>query len=79
MEHNYHELFSANLHGWNHSLSEIVNSLVGQGLRIEFLNEYPYSPFDCFDKTVRGEDSNYRIEGLEGIIPMVYSIGARKV
>lgn len=65
--------------GWNHSLSEIINSLTGQGLRIEFLNEYPYSPFDCFDKTVKGEDSNYRIEGLEGIIPMVYSIGARKV
>lgn len=64
--------------GWNHSLSEVVNSLTGQGLRIEFLNEYPYSPFDCFDKTVQGEDGNYRIRGLEGIIPMVYSIGARK-
>lgn len=64
--------------GWNHSLSEIINSLVGQGLDIEFLNEYPYSPFDCFDNTVKGEDGNYRIRGLEGIIPMVYSIGARK-
>ena len=64
--------------GWNHSLSEIVNSLIGQGLRIEFLNEYDYSPFDCFDKTVRGADGNYRIQGLEGIIPMVYSIRARR-
>lgn len=65
-------------YGWNHSLSEVVNSLTGQGLRIEFLNEYPYSPFDCFDKTVKGEDGNFRIRGLEDIIPMVYSIGARK-
>ncbi|MCW5922520.1 MAG: class I SAM-dependent methyltransferase [Saprospiraceae bacterium] len=64
--------------GWNHSLSEVVNSLTGEGLRIEFLNEYPYSPFDCFDKTVKGDDGNYRIRGLEGIIPMVFSIGARK-
>jgi len=64
--------------GWNHSLSEIINSLIGQGLRIEFLHEYPYSPYDCFDKTVKGEDGNYRIRGLEGIIPMMYSIGARK-
>ena len=63
--------------GWNHSLSEVVNCLIGQGLRIEFLNEYNYSPFDCFDKTVRGADGNYRIQGLEGIIPMVYSIRAR--
>lgn len=64
-------------YGWNHSLSEIINSLIQHGLRIEFLNEYPYSPYDCFDKTVKGEDGNYRIQGLEGIIPMVYSIKAR--
>ena len=65
--------------GWNHSLSELINSLTGQGLRIEFLNEYPYSPYDCFDKTVKGDDGNYRIQGLEGIIPMVYSIKATKL
>ena len=63
-------------YGWNHSLSEIINSLIRQGLRIEFLNEYPYSPYDCFSKTVRGEDGNYRIQGLEGVLPMVYSIKA---
>lgn len=65
-------------YGWNHSLSEIINSLIRHGLRIEFLNEYDYSPYDCFDKTVRGTDGNYRIQGLEGIIPMVYSIKAVK-
>ncbi len=45
------------------------------GLRIEFLNEYPY---DCFSKTVRGADGNYRIQGLEGVLPMVYSLKAGK-
>ena len=65
-------------YGWNHSLSEIINSLIRHGLRIEFLNEYDYSPYDCFDKTVRGTDGNYRIQGMEGIIPMVYSIKAIK-
>ncbi len=64
--------------GWNHSLSEVINSLIQNGLRIEFLNEYPYSPYDCFDKTVQGEDGYYRIKGLENIIPMVYSIRAIK-
>jgi SAM-dependent methyltransferase len=65
-------------YGWNHSLSEIINSLIGQGLRIELLNEYPYSPYDCFERTVRGTDGFYRIQGLENIIPMVFSIKARK-
>jgi SAM-dependent methyltransferase len=65
-------------YGWNHSLSEIINSLVGQGLRLEFLNEYPFSPYNCFSKTVKGEDGNYRIQGLENILPMVYSLKAVK-
>ncbi len=62
---------------WNHSLSEVVNALISNGLQIEFLNEYPYSPYDCFSKTVRGEDGFFRIKGLENIIPMAYSISAR--
>ncbi|MFZ4474790.1 MAG: class I SAM-dependent methyltransferase, partial [Saprospiraceae bacterium] len=65
-------------YGWNHSLSEVINSLIGQGLRIEFLNEYPYSPYNCFSKMVQGADGNYRIQGLENILPMVYSIKAIK-
>ncbi|MBL7802759.1 MAG: class I SAM-dependent methyltransferase [Saprospiraceae bacterium] len=65
-------------YGWNHSLSEIINTLIAHGLRIEMLNEYPYSPYDCFDKTVKGDDGNYRIRGLENVIPMVYSIRAVK-
>lgn len=61
-------------YGWNHSLSEVINSLLRQGLQLEFLNEYPYSPYDCFDKTVRGADGHYRIQGLEDKIPMVYTL-----
>jgi SAM-dependent methyltransferase len=63
---------------WNHSLSSLVNALINNGLRIEFLNEFPYSPYNCFQKTVLGEDGFYRIEGMENLIPMVYSIKAIK-
>jgi len=66
-------------YSWNHSLSEVINSLIGAGLRLEFLNEYPFSPYNCFPKTVKGEDGNYRIQGLENIIPMVYSLKATKI
>jgi 2-polyprenyl-3-methyl-5-hydroxy-6-metoxy-1,4-benzoquinol methylase len=65
-------------YGWNHSLSEVINCLLRHGLQLEFLNEYPYSPYDCFDKTVRSSDGNYRIQGLEDKIPMVYSLKAIK-
>jgi 2-polyprenyl-3-methyl-5-hydroxy-6-metoxy-1,4-benzoquinol methylase len=65
-------------YGWNHSLSDIINSLIRQGLRIEFLNEYSYSPYDCFSNTVKGADGNYRIKGFEDVLPMMYSIKASK-
>ena len=63
---------------WNHGLNEVFASLLTNGLQIKSFDEFDYSPYDCFDKTVRGEDGNYRIQGLEGIIPMVYSIRALK-
>lgn len=65
-------------YGWNHSLSEVINPLLRRGLQLEFLNEYSYSPFNCFAKMVQGPDGHYRIRGLEDKIPMVYSFSARK-
>jgi ubiquinone/menaquinone biosynthesis C-methylase UbiE len=61
---------------WNHSLSSIINALINNGLQIGFVNEYPYSPYNCFEKTVLGDDGFYRIEGIENMIPMMYSIKA---
>ena len=63
---------------WNHDLSEVVNNLIENGLEINSLNEYDYSPYDCFNKTIEFEPRKYRIEHLEDKIPMVYSIVARK-
>lgn len=63
-------------YGWNHSLGSILNSLIGAGLRIDWLREFDYSPYDCFANTVKVTEGQYRIKGLEGIIPMVYSIRA---
>ncbi|HEY0750247.1 MAG TPA: class I SAM-dependent methyltransferase, partial [Chitinophagaceae bacterium] len=69
---------AAKEYSWNHSLSEVINSLLSAGLELEFLNEYSYSPYPCFNKVVQGADGNWRIEGLEDKIPMVYSIKAIK-
>lgn len=63
---------------WNHSLSEVVNSLIKNGLEIKSLDEFDYSPYDCFNKTVEPEPGKYRITHLDNNIPMVYSIVATK-
>jgi ubiquinone/menaquinone biosynthesis C-methylase UbiE len=63
---------------WNHSLSEIINSLIKNGLEINQLNEYDYSPYNCFNKTIEYEPKKYRIEHLGDKIPMVFSVLANK-
>ena len=66
-------------YGWNHPLSDVVNSLIENKLRIEFIHEFPFSVYNVFQNTVRGKDGNWRIEGMEDIIPMMFSIKAKKV
>ena len=63
---------------WNHSLSEVVNSLISNGLQIDVLNEYDYSPYNCFSHTVEFASGKFRIGHLNNKIPMVYAIKATK-
>lgn len=63
---------------WNHSLSEVVNSLLKNGLEIESLDEFDYSPYNCFNRTLEIKPGKYRIAHLDNKIPMVYSIAATK-
>jgi len=61
---------------WNHSISEVINSLIRQGLQIRSLDEFDYSPYNCFMYAVAVAPGKYRIAHLEDKIPMVYAISA---
>lgn len=63
---------------WNHGIGEVLNSLINNGLEVTSLNEFDYSPYNCFNKTIEFEHKKYRIEHLDNKIPMVYSITAIK-
>lgn len=63
---------------WNHAMSEVVNALIQNGLEINSLNEFDYSPYNCFRNTVEIETGKFRIKHLDDKIPMVYSILATK-
>ncbi len=61
---------------WNHSISEILNSLINNRLEIISIDEFDYSPYNCFNKTIEFEPKKYRIEHLGNKIPMIFSISA---
>ncbi|MGB8319281.1 MAG: hypothetical protein WCE54_14205, partial [Ignavibacteriaceae bacterium] len=63
---------------WNHSISEVINSLLNNNLVITSFNEFDYSPYDCFNNAIEIEPGKFRIEQFEDKIPMVYSVTANK-
>lgn len=65
--------------GWNHPISEILNSLIKSGLELNCFNEYDYSPYNCFSNMEEFEPNKFRIKHFGNKIPMVYSIKATKM
>lgn len=61
---------------WNHSLSEVVNSLIRAGLTIQNLNEYNYSPYNVFKDMEEVGPKKYQISQFSDRIPLVFSIEA---
>ena len=64
---------------WNHSISEVISSLLNNNLVITSFNEFDYSPYDCFNNTIEIEPGKFRIKHLGDKIPMVYSVTATKM
>lgn len=63
---------------WNHSLAEVLSSLMINDLTIRTFREFDYSPYNCFNQTVEIAPGQYRIGHLDNKIPMVYAIVAVK-
>jgi len=63
---------------WNHSMGEVVNSLIKNGLEILSLNEFDYSPFNCFNKAEAVAPKKFRLPQFNNALPMVYAINAKR-
>ena len=60
---------------WNHSVSQIIQSLLNAQLTLRDYQEYDYSPQPCFNEMVEYETGRYRLKALENIkFPYVFSM-----
>jgi 2-polyprenyl-3-methyl-5-hydroxy-6-metoxy-1,4-benzoquinol methylase len=63
---------------WHHSLNEVLNSLITNGLEIELFNEFPYQVYNCFKNMVEIEKGKWVFEKYKDKIPYMYSVKAIK-
>jgi len=63
---------------WSHSISEVLNPLLKQGMEISRFEEYPFSPFNCFPAMKEVGEGRFYF-GPEGAqLPQVFVVVARK-
>jgi len=69
-------------YGWQHSLAEVTGALIGAGLRLEHLHEFPTSPAPFWDWMVQDEDRWWWLPDAQGgrrkDLPLSYSLRATK-
>ena len=56
---------------WNHGMAEVLTSILQNGLEINSVGEYDYSPYNCFKKLSEQEPGKFRFNHIEKRIPMV--------
>lgn len=72
------ELKTLEFVNWNHSLSEILTSLLNNGLELTSFQEYNYSSYNCFQNAVEIAPNQFQIKHLGNKIPMMFSLSATK-
>lgn len=63
-------------YGWNHGLSEVINSLIEAGLQIEYLNEYDESPYNVMPDLEKTKSGMYVTK--DKLYPLLFEIKAIK-
>jgi SAM-dependent methyltransferase len=69
----------AKLATWAHPLSSVINALIGVGIQVERVNEFAFSPYNCFEGMVEREPGRFYLGHRGNDVPIVYSLTGRKV
>jgi len=69
----------ARLATWAHPLSSVINALVEVGVQVERVNEFPFSPYNCFAGMVEREPGRFYLGHKGNDVPIVYSLKGRKI
>lgn len=63
---------------WNHSLSEVISSLLQKQLHLDFFKEYNYSPYNVFADMEEVSQGKFQVKAFGDKVPLVYALVAHK-
>ncbi len=63
---------------WNHSLSDVFNSLLKVNFKIEYVHEFPYSTWECFPNMENIGKDRWVFKNFKDNLPYLFSIKATK-
>jgi len=70
--------FVADSYAWQHSLSEILDALLGQGLILQRLREFPVVAWEALDFLVQDDDGLWRLPPGAGDVPLMFALTLSK-
>ncbi|MCP4580969.1 MAG: methyltransferase domain-containing protein [candidate division Zixibacteria bacterium] len=70
--------FTHDSYEWFHNIGEVVTALISAGLKIDYLHEFPYSPYNCTTFFTEDSPGKYVMKKHPNIVPLVFSIQATR-
>lgn len=65
---------------WNHTLGDLVNALIKEGLKLQFLHEFPFTMYDQFPGFMKkNKKGQYVFKNKNIQIPLLFSLKAVKL
>lgn len=64
---------------WSYTISDVINVLIGEGLKIEYVHEFPFSMYDQFPGFMeQNEKGQFILKDKSIQIPLLFSLKASK-
>lgn len=63
---------------WQHDMEDIIQPLLNEGLQLQEIKEFPFSPYDCFPDMKQVGESRYVFGDYPFPLPHVFSLKMRK-
>ncbi len=76
---NWEENVGGITYEWSYTMGDVINVLIDQGLKIEFLHEFPFTMYDQFPGFMeKNEKGHYVLKDKKIQIPLLFSLKATK-